>query len=78
MVSGLPSNGKILFPPACSILLDKGEVYYHKNLKVFSQKFYRIPSDAFIERIDRFNATRNNGYFKALCRKDETGEAKGK
>ena len=73
LVSGLSPNGQILFPPACSILPDKGEVYYNKNMKDLSQKFNRIPSDAFVERRDRFNAGHNNGYFKSLCKKDEIG-----
>ena len=73
LVSGLPPNGEILFPPACSILPDKGEVYYNKNLKTFSHKFNRMPSDTFVERRDRFNAGHNNGYFKSVCKKDEIG-----
>ena len=73
MFSGLSPNGQILFPPACSILPDKGEVYYNKNLKDLSQKFNRMPSDAFVKRRDRINAGHNNGYFKSLCKKVERG-----
>ena len=72
-VSGLPKNGQILFPPACSILTDKREVYYNKNLKDLTQKFNKVPSDSFVERIDKFNAGNNNGYFKSLCKKYEIG-----
>ena len=72
-VSGLPKNGQILFPPACSILTDKREVYYNKNLKDLTQKFNKVPSDSFVERLDKFNAGHNNGYFKSVCKKDEIG-----
>ena len=73
LVSGLPLNGQIIFPPACSILPDKREVYYNKNSKDFSHKFNRMPSDTFVERRGRFNAGHNNGYFKSVCKKDEIG-----